>query len=118
MGQTSHKQLWEKSFPWFSRVKANKHLAYCNFCKAEFRVDGSGRSHVAHAGGEKHVTLVENSKDQRQIESNTGSLVVASSTKSYFISDEDAVTRAEALHALHIANYNISFFSASEDNAR
>lgn len=45
-------------------------------------------------------------------------LVVASSSKSFFISDEDVVTRVEALQALHIVNHNMSVFSASEDNAR
>lgn len=65
IGQT-YKQLWDKSFPWLSPVKANKHLSYCNLCKAESRVDGNGRSQVvAHVASKKHGTLAENSKDQR-----------------------------------------------------
>ena len=93
MGQTFYKQSWKKSSHGSHLSEQINTWPIVTYVRLN-RVDGSRRSQVvAQAGSKKHVTLVGNSKEQCQIESNTWSLVVVSSSKSYFISDEDAVIR-------------------------
>ena len=45
MGRTTFQSKWMKEFSWMSAAK-DKYQAFCNICRKEFKIDGSGRSQV------------------------------------------------------------------------
>ena len=105
---------WEIERPWLVSVRVETSKANCSVCQSTFLICGSGLSQVKiHETTAKHKINMDNFKSQRQFV-NSGTLISLSKS----LSEEEKVTTAEVLQALHFVEANYSFASAYSDSNR
>ena len=96
MGRTTFQSKWMKEFSWVSATK-DKYQAFCNICRKEFKIDGSGRSQVV--SHQKCHSVGDGGEDTKKKKDNSNQLTFSSSgvlqPKSIVLSLDDQVATAE-----------------------
>ena len=119
MGRTTFQSKWMKEFSWVSAAK-DKYQAFCNICRKEFKIDGSGRSQVV--SHQKCHSVGDGGENTEKKKDNSNQLTFSSSgvlqPKSIVLSLDDQVATAEIYQALQVAAANYSFASTNSDSER
>ena len=119
MGRTTFQSKWMKEFSWVSAAK-DKCQAFCNICRKEFKIDGSGRSQVV--SHQKCHSVGDGGENTKKKKDNSNQLTFSSSgvlqLKSIVLSLDDQVATAEIYQALQVVVANYSFASTNSDSKR
>ena len=119
MGKTQYQAKWATEFPWLSPA-LDKFKAYCNICKREFKICGSGRSQVV-CHQRCHSTKDGGENTKKKPASNAGQMVFSTTNvmqkgKMSELSIDDQVLRAETYQALKVVGANYCFASTNNDS--
>ena len=118
MPKTSYCAKWEDEFNWLTK-SSKPDCGYCNLCKDDFRIDGSGVSQV-----KSHQKSKARQKREKSVDKNRRKFVFGKkktlelSSGSFDLSLENKIQKAEILQALKVVNSNYSFASCDGDGER